>query len=125
MARVLHTPDWRSENLPRLRDLVDQRLRPPCATRSRPPRELGERPGQRLAACSAGPAWLASTSFLTPPARDALRLRWQICCDSFAGDGEALSALQTGSPESRRRPRPAQSLKALLHRRRGRALGAL
>ena len=65
MARVLHAPDWRSENLPRLRDLVDQQLAALRNTVQARRGELGQRPGQRLA--HAAPARLAGERLVPHP----------------------------------------------------------
>ena len=67
MALVLHAPDWRSENLPRIRDLVDQQLAGLRNTMQARRGELGQRPGQRLA--HAAPARLPRGRFLPHPQR--------------------------------------------------------
>lgn len=110
MARVLYAPDWRSENLPRIRDVVDQQLAALRNTVQRAEENWVNDPANawRL---QANPAWLASASFLTRT-HNALRLRWQLL-DPAAGDGEALAAFLTHLAEAGRTlDRPG--LKALL-----------
>jgi len=110
MAQVLHAPDWRSENLPRLRDLVDQQLAALRNTVQAAEESWVNDPANAWR-MQRQPGWLASASFLTRT-HNALRLRWQLL-DPAPGDGEALSAFLTRLAESGRvldRPR----LKALL-----------
>jgi Zn-dependent M16 (insulinase) family peptidase len=110
MARVLYAPDWRSENLPRIRDVVDQQLAALRSTVQSAEENWVNDPANawRL---QRNPAWLATASFLTRT-HNALRLRWQLL-DPAPGDGEALAGLLTRLAETGRtldRPR----LKALL-----------
>ncbi|MEO5881963.1 MAG: hypothetical protein ABIQ06_06065 [Caldimonas sp.] len=99
MARVLHAPDWRMENLPRLRDLVDQRLAALRNTMQAAEESWVDDPATawRL---QRQPGWLASASFLTRT-HNALRLRWQLL-DPEPGDGEALAAFLTGLADTGR-----------------------
>jgi Zn-dependent M16 (insulinase) family peptidase len=92
MARVLYAPDWRAENLPRIRDLIDQRLAALRNTVQNAEENWVTDPANawRL---QRYPAWLASASFLTRT-HNALRLRWQLL-DPAPGDGEALAAFLT------------------------------
>ena len=99
MARVLYAPDWRSDNLPRLRDLVDQQLATLRNTVQRPEEAWVNDPADAWR-MQRRPAWLASASFLTR-AHNALRLRWQLL-DPAPGDGEALAAFLTRLAESGR-----------------------
>jgi Zn-dependent M16 (insulinase) family peptidase len=83
MRRVLFTPDWRVENLPRLRDLVDQNL---TGLRQR---MLGAEEGwvddPRDAWWQQDTIRLHTSSFLTR-AHDLHRLRWML---SDTGDAKA------------------------------------
>ena len=99
MARVLYSPDWRSENLPRIRDVVDQQLAALRNTVQNAEESWVNDPANawRL---QRSPAWLASTSFMTRT-HDALRLRWQLL-DPAPGDGEALAAFLTRVAEAGR-----------------------
>jgi hypothetical protein len=110
MERVLFAPDWRIENLPRLRDLVDQQLAALRNTLQAAEESWVNDPANAWR-MQRQPGWLASASFLTR-SHNALRLRWQLL-DPAAGDGEALAAFLGRLAESGRtldRPR----LKALL-----------
>ena len=110
MARVLYAPDWRSENLPRLRDLVDQQLAALRNTVQAAEESWVNDPANAWR-MQRQPGWLASASFLTRT-HSALRLRWQLL-DPARGDGEALSAFLTRLADSGRTlDRPG--LKALL-----------
>ena len=105
MARVLYAPDWRSENLPRIRDVVDQQLAALRNTVQGAEENWVNDPANawRL---QRNPAWLASASFLSRT-HNALRLRWQLL-DPAPGDGEALAAFLTRLAETGRtldRPR--------------------
>ncbi|HEY5321379.1 MAG TPA: hypothetical protein VIK58_01050, partial [Caldimonas sp.] len=99
MARVLHAPDWRSENLPRLRDLVDQQLAALRNTVQAAEESWVNDPANAWR-MQRQPGWLASASFLTR-SHNALRLRWQLL-DPAPGDGEALSGFLTRLAESGR-----------------------
>jgi len=99
MARVLYAPDWRSENLPRLRDLVDQQLAALRNTMQGAEENWVNDPANAWR-MQRQPGWLASASFLTRT-HNALRLRWQLL-DPAPGDGEALSAFLTRLAESGR-----------------------
>ena len=119
MARVLYAPDWRSENLPRLRDLVDQQLAALRNTVQRAEENWVNDPANAWR-MQRQPGWLASASFLTRT-HNALRLRWQLL-DPAPGDGEALAAFLTRLAESGRtldRPR----LKDAARRRQGAGMG--
>ena len=76
MARVLYAPDWRSENLPRLRDLVDQQLAALRNTVQGAEESWVDDPANAWR-MQRQPGWLASASFLTRT-HNALRLRWQL-----------------------------------------------
>ena len=119
MARVLHAPDWRSENLPRLRDLVDQQLAALRNTVQGAEESWVNDPANAWR-MQRQPGWLASASFLTRT-HNALRLRWQLL-DPAPGDGEALAAFLTRLAESGRTPRP-RAPEGAARRRQGAGLG--
>lgn len=110
MARVLYAPDWRSENLPRIRDVVDQQLAALRNTVQRAEENWVNDPASAWRLQS-NPAWLASASFLTRT-HNALRLRWQLR-DPAPGDGEPLAAFLTRLAQTGRTLDRTQ-LKALL-----------
>ena len=110
MALVLYAPDWRSENLPRLRDVVDQQLAALRNTVQGAEESWVNDPANAWR-MQRQPGWLASASFLTRT-HNALRLRWQLL-DPAPGDGEALAAFLTRLAESGRTLDRAR-LKALL-----------
>jgi Zn-dependent M16 (insulinase) family peptidase len=104
MRRVLFSPDWRTDNLPRLRDLVDQNLT------SLRQRMLGAEEGwvddPRDAWWLQDPLYLHTRSFLTR-AHDLHRLRWML---SDTGDARAPSSPSSPMPSRRAPvPRPASS----------------
>ncbi|MES2958949.1 MAG: hypothetical protein V4792_12220 [Pseudomonadota bacterium] len=99
MARVLYAPDWRAENLPRIRDVVDQQLAALRNTVQRAEENWVNDPANAWRLQS-NPTWLASASFLTRT-HNALRLRWQLL-DAAPGDGEALAAFLTRLAEAGR-----------------------
>jgi Zn-dependent M16 (insulinase) family peptidase len=74
MALILFSPDWRPENLPRIRDVVDQAL---AGLRNTPqaPEEYWVNDPANAYRMQRHPAWLATASFLTRT-HNALRLRW-------------------------------------------------
>ena len=92
MARVLHAPDWRPENLPRIRDVVDQQLGALRNTVQRAEEAWVNDPANAWR-MQRSPAWLASASFMTR-SYNALRLRW-LLKDAAPGDGEPVSAFLT------------------------------
>jgi hypothetical protein len=110
VTRVLHAPDWRSENLPRLRDLVDQQLAALRNTVQAAEESWVSDPANAWR-MQRRPGWLAGASFLTR-SHNALRLRWQLL-DPAPGDGEALSAFLSGLAE-RGRALDRAGLKSLL-----------
>jgi hypothetical protein len=76
MERTLHAPDWRVENLPRIRDVVDQQLAELRDTMQDKEEYWGRFP-ERAWRMQHHPAYLATESFLTRT-YNALRLRWQL-----------------------------------------------
>jgi Zn-dependent M16 (insulinase) family peptidase len=102
MSLVLHHPDWRVENLPRLRDAVDQTLASLRNSMQQPEEYWVNNPadGYRM---QSNPAYLAAQTFLTRT-HNALRLRW-LLKEAPAADREALDAwfeklaAQTGTRE--------------------------
>ena len=76
MQLVLYHPDWRPENLPRIRDLVDQTL----IGLRRTPQTAEENWVQPVAAAywrQDDPLYLTATSFMTQT-HNAYRLRWML-----------------------------------------------
>jgi len=92
MTLILHWPDWRPENLPRIRDVVDQSL-----SNLRNTTQGSEESWVQIPAAAyrmqRNPAWLAADSFLTR-AHNALRLRW-LLKDAEPADRDALTAFFT------------------------------
>ena len=89
MTLVLQHPDWRPENLPRIRDAVDQSL---SALRNQMQgAEEGWVNNPAVAyRMQTNPAYLAADSFLTR-SHNALRLRW-LLKEAPAADRDALAA---------------------------------
>ena len=110
MALALHAPDWRPENLPRIRDVVDQALSALRNTTQRPEERWVNDPPTAYRMQRHG-AHLAADSFLTR-GHNALRLRW-LLKDPPAGDAEAVGALLARVAEGAR-GLPRAELKALL-----------
>lgn len=92
MALVLHTPDFRPANLPRIRDVVDQQLAALRNTAQRPEEAWVNDPANAWR-MQRHPAWLATSSFMTRT-HAALRLRW-LLKDAATGDGAVLGAFLT------------------------------
>jgi Zn-dependent M16 (insulinase) family peptidase len=92
MRLVLEHPDWRVENLPRIRDAVDQSLSQLRNTMQGAEEQWVQNPAE---------AWrrqdsallMATNSFLTR-SHDALRLRWMLK-EAPAGDRDAIIAYLT------------------------------
>ncbi|HEX2062502.1 MAG TPA: hypothetical protein VHK90_17310, partial [Thermoanaerobaculia bacterium] len=74
MSLVLHHPDWRVENLPRIRDVVDQTLSSLRNTMQGSEESWVNNPANAYLVQNR-PAFLAADSFLTRT-HNALRLRW-------------------------------------------------
>jgi Zn-dependent M16 (insulinase) family peptidase len=89
MMLVLQHPDWRPENLPRIRDAVDQSL---SALRNQMQSAEENWVNNPAAAyrMQTNPAYLAADSFLTRT-HNALRLRW-LLKEAPAADRDALAA---------------------------------
>ena len=110
MQRVLQAPDWRVQNLPRIRDVVDQELAALRNTVQRAEESWVNDPAEAWR-MQRNAAWLASASFLTR-SYNALRLRW-LLKDAAPGDAHALSAFFTQLAQAGRaldRPRLKQLL---------------
>lgn len=110
MNLVLHHPDWRPENLSRIRDVVDQSLSMLRNTMTQPEESWVNNPADAYR-MQGNPTWLASSSFLTRE-HNALRLRW-LLKDPAPGDAAALSAFFNTLLDSGRTRNRAE-LKALL-----------
>jgi Zn-dependent M16 (insulinase) family peptidase len=90
MTLVLHHPDWRVENLARLRDSVDQALSELRNTQSGSEESWVNNPATAYRMQSSA-AYLAADSFLTRT-HNALRLRWLLKDVPAAADQPALNA---------------------------------
>lgn len=105
MRLVLASPDWRVENLPRLRDLVDADLSSLRTTMQRPEEAWVNDPAIAWQ-LQTNPYHLAAASFLTRT-HNALRLRW-LLMEAPAADRDALArwfgdlAARSGSRDERR-----------------------
>lgn len=109
MTLVLHHPDWRVENLPRIRDVVDQSLSGLRNTMSRSEESWVNNPANAYRMQTRA-AWLAADSFLTRT-HNALRLRWLLHDVPASADRAALDAWFTNlAAQSGNR----EALKALL-----------
>ena len=99
MSLVLHHPDWRVENLPRIRDVVDQALSGLRNTMQGSEESWVNNPANAYR-MQGHPAYLAADSFLTR-SHNALRLRW-LLKDAPAGDDrEALDRWFTQLAETK------------------------
>ncbi|HVR40054.1 MAG TPA: hypothetical protein VMU84_13235, partial [Thermoanaerobaculia bacterium] len=101
MSLVLYHPDWRAENLARIRDVVDQAVSNFRNTMQGPEEAWVQNPANSYRMQS-DPAYLAADSFLTR-AHNALRLRW-LLREAADADRDALNAFFTklaASPDAR------------------------
>ena len=89
MSLVLLHPDWRPENLPRIRDVVDQYLSGSRNTTQGSEESWVNNPATAYRLQS-NPAFLAADSFLTR-SHNALRLRW-LLREAPAAERDALNA---------------------------------
>ncbi|HEX7421914.1 MAG TPA: hypothetical protein VF505_18660, partial [Thermoanaerobaculia bacterium] len=110
MSLVLNHPDWRPENLPRIRDVVDQSLSTLRNTTSASEESWVNNPADAYR-MQHNPTYLAAGSFFTR-AHNALRLRW-LLKDPAPGDADALTAFFNQLVDSGRTMNRAD-LKALL-----------
>jgi Zn-dependent M16 (insulinase) family peptidase len=110
MSLVLHTPDWRVENLPRIRDVVDQTLSGLRNTMQGSEESWVNNPALAWRMQSR-PDFLATDSFLTR-AHNALRLRW-LLKEIATGDREPVAAA-FGELAAAAEGRSRDELKALL-----------
>jgi Zn-dependent M16 (insulinase) family peptidase len=92
MQLVLQSPDWRPDNLARIRDVVDQQLAALRNTVQRPEEAWVNDPANAYR-MQRSPVWLASESFLTRT-HNALRLRW-LLKERAPEDAQAISAFFT------------------------------
>ena len=90
MNLVLNSPNWRKENLPRIRDVVDQRLSG-LRRRMQGPEESWVNNPSEAYRYQDNALYLAAFSFLTQ-AHNAQRLRWML---KSAGDEENAKAIDT------------------------------
>ena len=102
MTLTLHNPDWRPENLARIRDVVDQSLGNLRNTTQGAEEAWVNNPADAYRMQRHAP-YLAANSFMTR-SHNALRLRW-LLKDAEAADVEPLrtyfEALSNGGPKSR------------------------
>jgi hypothetical protein len=110
MTLVLYSPDWRPENLARIRDVVDQQLAALRNTVQRPEEYWVNDPANAYR-MQRHPPYLAAESFLTRT-HNALRLRWMLK-DTAPGDTEALQGYLVKLGEAAKGLKRAD-LKALL-----------
>ena len=89
MQLVLLHPDWRPENLPRIRDVVDQALGALRNTTAGAEESWVQNPATAYRMQS-NPLWLATDSFLTR-LHNALRLKWMLK-DGTPAEREAAAA---------------------------------
>lgn len=121
MRLILHAPDWRPENLPRIRDVVDQSLARLRNTMQGLEEAWVQNPAQAWQQ-QRNAAFLAADSFLTRT-HNALRLRWLLKA-APAGDEQALAAFFTGLAAAGQGKGRAE-LKAMLTAERAPGLEAL
>ena len=88
MTLVLHHPDWRVENLPRIRDVVDQTLSGLRNTMQGSEESWVNNPANAYR-MQGNAAFLAADSFLTR-SHNALRLRWLLKDAPAGADRDAL-----------------------------------
>ena len=98
MTLVLHSPDWRPENLARIRDVVDQSLAGLRSTTQNAEEAWVNDPANAYR-MQRHPAYLAADSFLTRT-HNALRLRWLL--KDTGADAEAVAGFLTRLAESAR-----------------------
>lgn len=110
MGLVLHSPDWRPENLPRIRDVVDQELSRLRNTMQGSEESWVNNPAGAYR-MQHNPLFLATDSFLTR-SHNALRLRW-LLKEASQADGEAVASL-LGQLAERVKGKPRAEIKALL-----------
>jgi Zn-dependent M16 (insulinase) family peptidase len=89
MGLVLYSPDWRPENLARIRDVVDQQLAGLRNTVQRAEEHWVNDPANAYR-MQRHPVYLAADSFLTRT-HNALRLRWMLK-DAAASDAQDVGA---------------------------------
>jgi Zn-dependent M16 (insulinase) family peptidase len=108
MSLVLHHPDWRVENLARIRDVVDQTLSGLRNTMQGSEESWVQNPAAAYRV-QTNAQYLAADSFLTRT-HNALRLRW-LLKDAPAADRDALAQWFTNLAQQRG---TREELKALL-----------
>ena len=114
MRLILFHPDWRPENLPRLRDLVTQSLSRLRATMQEPEESWVMNPVWPIGSKS-NPLYLTTSSFLTR-AYNADRLRWMLADAGTAEQRAALAEFLTmlsGAANTRNRDELKQMLAAV------------
>ena len=90
MKLILQSPNWRKENLPRIRDVVDQELSGLRRTMQNSEEAWVGIPAESYRFQNK-PLYLATNSFLTQE-HNALRLRWMLKDAGDAANGKAIDA---------------------------------
>ena len=109
MKLVLQNPNWRKENLPRIRDVVDQQLSG-LRSRMQGPEEYWVNNPSDAYRHQGQPLYLATYSFLTQ-AHNAQRLRWML---KDAGDKDSSVAIDAYVEALSKASGTRDELKALL-----------
>lgn len=98
MSEVLTAPDWRMENLPRIRDVVDQTLSSLRSTTQRSEESWVSDPLHAYRRQD-DPLYLSTHSFMTRT-HHAHRLRWRLQAEPAGAEGEALRGWMAGLREA-------------------------
>jgi Zn-dependent M16 (insulinase) family peptidase len=93
MKLILQNPNWTKENLPRIRDVVDQQLSGLRRVMQNSEEAWVNNPSEAYRN-QGKPLFLTTSSFLTQE-HNALRLRWMLKDAGDAGDSQAIDAFLT------------------------------
>ncbi|MCA1613682.1 MAG: hypothetical protein LC800_05890 [Acidobacteria bacterium] len=116
MRLALNSPDWRTENLPRIRDLVDQTLSELRNTTNGAEENWAQNPASAYRKQD-DPVYLAVASFLTR-AHNVQRLRWMLKDAGPPEHREAVSNFLSRLAEAGAKAKP-EELKVLLRAMQG------
>jgi Zn-dependent M16 (insulinase) family peptidase len=116
MRLVLNSPDWRAENLPRIRDLVDQTLSELRNTTNGAEENWAQNPASAYRKQD-DPLYLSVASFLTR-AHNVQRLRWMLKDAGSPADREAVASFLDRLSEAGAKAK-ADELKLLLRAMQG------